>query len=374
MKLVGPRLFACIVVAGYLISACSNDERRTTIQGIVAKDSLIKRYPVLESPAGSFEDLFAEDGVIQLETRKENPIGYSLFRIGSSGQILVVDYFPGRSVYLFDSSGTFLRIIGGQGRGPGEYETPYGACFDGNDNIYLVDEARKVINKYDRSGRFVRQLSLKGTVHEVLIGRNNVLYTYASTSVDPRDKTVHKLDSLGIVTTAFAPLPETYSKSGGVRGGGIVADSSGRLFHITPYEYQVRIFSEDGILLDSFESAPSYFRPFENPTHNPQASAQSLGAFHSAWTHIWSVHLYDESILMVITGEIGLGKSAKYVDMYDLAGNPIQMGVSFFPGEAPVFSRGDCFYVLVHDAVQDDGLLLNPRVIRFRLRKPPAAH
>lgn len=53
-----------------------------------------------------------------------------------------------KSVYLWDISGNFIGIIGAEGKGPGEHVFPIEAFFIGENEIGVVDSARRLINKY----------------------------------------------------------------------------------------------------------------------------------------------------------------------------------------------------------------------------------
>ena len=84
------------------------------------------------------------------------PIEFNSVRsvlLDSAGVLIVVDS-RNRTVNEFDSTGTFVRQIGRDGAGPGEYRQPYSvAWLDGN--LALLDPGNTRLAVFDRAGHWV---------------------------------------------------------------------------------------------------------------------------------------------------------------------------------------------------------------------------
>lgn len=369
--LVKRTIYLLLLVPVLIISlSCSRGGKENNFSGVIKKDEIVKKHPVLASDAKSFEDVFVADKEIQLETRKDNPIGSNaVLRIGPRDQYLVLDRFDTKMAYLFDSLGFFVRTIGTKGKGPGEYEAPNAPAFDQSGNIYVHDMVRLVVNKYDHEGKYLMQLQVKKLFDKLCIDPDGNLLLYSPIGLNKGDATVYKFDSVGNLISTFGPLPESFTAEGGSFGGGIAIDSAGRVCQITPYEYRVQVYSNNGELLQSFGEPPSYFRPLSKPTQSPQSGQQALGSFHASWTHIWNFFLFDNSIVMILTGDNIHGKDDYHLDLYDLAGNAIRTSLHCTYELAMMsFVKGSSVYVLVQEEPDEKGKVRNPKVVRYRMR------
>jgi hypothetical protein len=79
--------------------------------------------------------------------------------IDSEGNMLVLDsgYFR---IQKYDKEGKYLRTIGRQGQGPGEFERPSNLYLDNQDNLYVMDSRH--IDVFDKNGTFQRTFKTTG--------------------------------------------------------------------------------------------------------------------------------------------------------------------------------------------------------------------
>ena len=80
--------------------------------------------------------------------------------------IIILDGMRARSVYIFDTEGSFVRKIGSVGGGPGEYSRPIDFTIDReNKTIYVLDTQLARINKYSLiTGNFISSINLEPNV------------------------------------------------------------------------------------------------------------------------------------------------------------------------------------------------------------------
>ena len=64
-------------------------------------------------------------------------------------------------VQIFDSGGQFVRKIGSEGNGPGQFRFPRGLCVDQEGSLIVADRNNDRVSQLTLAGRFVRHLLTK---------------------------------------------------------------------------------------------------------------------------------------------------------------------------------------------------------------------
>ena len=64
-------------------------------------------------------------------------------------------------VQIFDKNGRYIRSIGGKGKGPGEFLRPYDLIVDSRKIIHILDGKNRKISRYHLNGTFISDLRLK---------------------------------------------------------------------------------------------------------------------------------------------------------------------------------------------------------------------
>jgi hypothetical protein len=91
---------------------------------------------------------------VKLETRPECLVS-SAWKVVGEKYIVLLNNQP-RQIYLFDRSGKFIRPIGSQGKGPGEYSYPHGIDLSPEeDRILIHDEMGFKIMEFSVDGRLL---------------------------------------------------------------------------------------------------------------------------------------------------------------------------------------------------------------------------
>lgn len=62
---------------------------------------------------------------------------------------------------IFDSNGQFVRKIGSEGSGAGQFKFPRGLCVDQEGSVVVADRNNDRVSQLTLSGRFVRHLLTK---------------------------------------------------------------------------------------------------------------------------------------------------------------------------------------------------------------------
>ena len=71
--------------------------------------------------------------------------------VDSDENVYVTDEWLHR-VSVFDKDGAFLRMFGGHGSGPGQFNRPSGIAIDDNDDLYVSDTLNHRVQKLDKFG------------------------------------------------------------------------------------------------------------------------------------------------------------------------------------------------------------------------------
>ncbi|XP_078585854.1 uncharacterized protein LOC144867667 [Branchiostoma floridae x Branchiostoma japonicum] len=101
--------------------------------------------------------VFRPDGsLVQGVRHPENEMtGVGYIAVDGEGNILMSDWDT-NSVYVYDRSGEFLFMFGGEGSGVGQLKRPNGICADSSGDILVADSGNKRIQIFTRRGEFVR--------------------------------------------------------------------------------------------------------------------------------------------------------------------------------------------------------------------------
>ena len=149
------RLVFLLCAAG-VISA--EQAGRAAWKGTVTVEGGVK---VVKNPAeplyGEFPFALEEDLLLGGDPEKE--VSYfprgAILAVDTPGNLFVVD-IGNRRVQMFDRSGAFVRTIGRQGQGPGEYMFPAGVHF-GADGTIWIDVGRQVV-VFSKDGLFIKNV------------------------------------------------------------------------------------------------------------------------------------------------------------------------------------------------------------------------
>jgi len=137
-------------------------------------------------------------------------------------------------ISVFDTNGTFLRIIGRTGTGPGEFRTPHALEFDSRGRLIVADRHNHRIQILTREGGFIAEYDAFGRTSGLAIDGNDVVYTADSESSDrthPGWQRGIRIGSLAAgKVTIFIPPHVVPNSVDGAMGEGIAIDAAGNIY------------------------------------------------------------------------------------------------------------------------------------------------
>jgi DNA-binding beta-propeller fold protein YncE len=136
-------------------------------------------------------------------------------------------------ISVFDRNGTFLRVIGKTGTGPGEFRTPHALEFDSQGRLIVADRHNHRVQILDKSGTYIGEYKEFSRVSGLAVDRNDTIYAADSESDARRHPGWRKGIRIGSLTdgrvTTFIPPHETNTPDGGM-GEGIALDAAGNIY------------------------------------------------------------------------------------------------------------------------------------------------
>jgi hypothetical protein len=267
--------------------------------------------------------------------------------IGVNGDFIIADGWRLHCVYVFSREGRFLRILGRQGQGPGEYSTPVSVAVNSRGEILISDYMRNQIIVYAEDGRYLRFLQGKPHIPYFLhLNSKNEIYAYSGT-VGPGARTtfnaVHKLDGQGGEILSFAPVPEDVLKLRfSAVDDGMTIGEDDMIYEMNPLFYQIRKYAPDGKLVGTFSS------PHSHIAAKPDGTPEIFNGPH-----------YLEGGLLVI-------QRGKDIDVFDTAGNFLVGGIPF-PSKI-VAAKRNILYCEEWNETTTQQAQANSRVLCYALR------
>ena len=141
----------------FILASCSGDHENSS--GDLITIDVLEAFR--EQKAVNLSDFVKEVEFVQLESSKDAYfMNARSFTVGDK-YIMIADDGENR-IILFDRNGKFIRHIGSKGKGPGEYNNPWQAAMDPDEEfIFIADGVVQKLIKYSVSGEFIDEISTK---------------------------------------------------------------------------------------------------------------------------------------------------------------------------------------------------------------------
>lgn len=211
------------------------------------------------SPDGTFIETWgsrgSDEGEFMLERR--NGDGYGAVAFASDGSFYVLDVGNFR-VQKFAADRTFVSAWGGFGQPPGTFTDPIGIAVDSEGTVYVLDDARNVVERYSPDGvvlgSFDAQLGGVNTGNAIGLDAAGNVYVTSCCAADNR---LLKFDPAGTLIAVFG-APGSGDGEFRDQPMGIAVDAAGRAYvgqvfdEQRPGSGQVMVFDVDGKFLTAF--------------------------------------------------------------------------------------------------------------------------
>ena len=137
---------------------------------------------------------------------------------------------------VYDKAGTFRRIVGKTGTGPGEFDGPHALEFDSQGRLFVGDRTNNRVEIFDKNLDFVAEWKQFGRPSGLFIDADDNLYVADSESRDEdgygHNPGVHRGIRIGGARTgdvaAFIPDPDP--KGGTSAAEGVAVDPQGHVY------------------------------------------------------------------------------------------------------------------------------------------------
>ncbi|MDR2026079.1 MAG: 6-bladed beta-propeller [Prevotellaceae bacterium] len=178
-----------------LISSCSTDRQNTDIADssiLIDLDKIERKDTVRTS------SIFRKVRTVILEDNDSALIG-NIDRIEVfDSAIFVIDAGIAKRIFVYNMEGGYIRQIGNQGRGPGEYLHMTDFCIDrDNRHVCVLDDAKKRIHRYNAdNGKYAGSIKLPDdvSVNYIACNNNRFYVTVCSYDLSQRDNMMLEID------------------------------------------------------------------------------------------------------------------------------------------------------------------------------------
>ncbi len=100
-----------------------------------------------------------------------------------NGDIFVADGESSNTrIVKYRKDGTFLKMWGTKGAGPGQLQTPHSIVMDTRGRLYVANRGNKRVEIYDQNGTFLGQITKAATPYGLAISPDNILYVADGTA------------------------------------------------------------------------------------------------------------------------------------------------------------------------------------------------
>ncbi len=247
----------------FTISACS---KKAAEAGWKAEVEIVGGVKTIRNPEAPRHGTFAFDLVEDLAIGEEKDERYFLpgwvsIGIDEAGTIYACD-IGNRRVQVFDRSGSFVRTLGRQGQGPGEFSYPSAVYLDQAGDAYIGTGRALVV--FDREGVFKKNVPVKTFLSTMILGPGGTIIgtTQPNTRAEGGPKnTLVQLGPDGELQRTLAVFPAygaspgqmlVHWYSGAIAFCGRLEDS---LYYAFSLDYLIHVVDGEGRELFAFSKA-----------------------------------------------------------------------------------------------------------------------
>ena len=317
------------------------------------------------------EQIFDGD-TIKLQLPEEYILGaITSVTLTKDGNLLIADEQHLRLALLFDKNGKFIKQIGNNGKGPGEYLTPRHVLTNNEGEIIISDPSLFRISFYKSNGDFSHSFSVRKMIWGMVIKPNNdiLIHDQFATKIKPGN-TIFAYNKRGELLYQFGETSKAYHQElkniPYYHRGPFLTFSGDCIFEMDYPDYHVRKFCQNGKSKKEFGIKPRLWKSLLTTNYKKIPRPKMVDAdivaqldkyfkheFYKS-TYIEWIHTLTPGIIMLMVHYNNTGDLTKdsYFIFYDTEGNLIKEGLKFdnFPKSSdyfyayllPVFPSGLC--------------------------------
>lgn len=166
MNFVSSRTYGYVMLI-YLVfsfTACDKNKPSTVSEKTFFDGSESAMAP----KKASFENLFQYEEQITMIGDSLTPTFSFSNPLVTQNKIYVCDYM-GHYVAIYDKQGQLITKFGKKGKGPGEFQMPYGVALDAKDNLYINDRGNMRVQVYNSTLKLLKIITTNGQNETILV-------------------------------------------------------------------------------------------------------------------------------------------------------------------------------------------------------------
>jgi hypothetical protein len=124
----------------------------------------------------------------------------------ATGNIYVADGYGNARVAKYEPGGKYIKSWGSRGTAPGQFNIVHGIAIDTQGNVYVGDEGNRRVQVFDSNGTFKKQFLNVGTPTALCLTPGPRQYLYVAHTGDPdgmEDAAIYKVDLDGKIVGKF---------------------------------------------------------------------------------------------------------------------------------------------------------------------------
>lgn len=229
-------------------------------------------------------------------------------------------------VKVYNFNGKLIGFLGKKGKGPGEFQSPFGLCGD-EEFIYVADPVlRSVLIFGKKDFKFKRQIRVYDARDVRVV---NGKFFISAPYVFSRDMvySLHIYDFNGKKLKSVVQTPDVVVKNNFISDGVLMDnDANGNIYVAHEMEYKIYKIDVNGnILAEFYGKNKSYIPPPKEPFME-FFSRDRIKKWAESWVHVDRLVVLKKSGLIVVS-LARFNPSDFIIDIYDLNGNLIYVGI-----------------------------------------------
>jgi len=238
-----------------VICGCNNLSNVSNQNSITEIQLLKEDMPILD------ENLIQIRDIVLLETNDSSSFGVCSLLKTTQEAFYILDESITKRIYKFDRNGAFIRHIGKQGRGPGEYINPSWFCVDENSGQVIVYDTRqrRLMFFNDKSGEFIKDVRINFDARSFEIMPDLSGYCFytsftpnSNLSSNNEDFQLIITDNEGqVIHTAF-PFSSSYSVQNFISVKSVFSEYDEEVYFFSQYIDTIFKFNKKGQMIPSF--------------------------------------------------------------------------------------------------------------------------